>query len=136
VGGFAPRRTGGVVVVIDEPPDLDVARRGDVWSTTGDVLLVVLQVDALESLATVVGAAVVMKPPAAGEPLRVPMGAGQPVAWVKTNLIVTVERAELVRRVACLGSVTLERVAGAVARVLGLERGAPRAGPAAVAGRS
>lgn len=122
--------------MIDEPPALDVARRGDVWATTGGALLVVLQVDALGSLTTVVGAAVVSDQPVAGEPLQVPIGAGEPAAWVKTNVVVTVERAELVRRVARLGSVTLERVVSAVGRVLGVGRPAPIPVAAAVAGRA
>lgn len=119
--------------MIDEPTGLDVARRGDVWATTGGALLLVLQVDALGALTTVVGAAVVTHPPGAGEPLRVPVGVGEPAAWVKTNVLVTVERAELSRRVAHLGSVTLERVGSAVARVLGVGRSTPSPG-LAVAG--
>lgn len=122
--------------MIEEPSGLDVARRGDVWVTNGGTLLVVLQVDALGSLTTVVGAVVVTEPSGVGEPLRVPVGAGEPAAWVKTNVIVTVERAELVRRVGGLGGVTLERVGSAVARVLGVARGTPVPGPAPVAGRA
>ncbi|MEQ8719345.1 MAG: type II toxin-antitoxin system PemK/MazF family toxin [Acidimicrobiales bacterium] len=122
--------------MIDEPAGLDVARRGDVWVTNGGTLLVVLQVDALGPLTTVVGAVVVTEPSGVGEPLRVPVGAGEPAAWVKTNVIVTVERAELVRRIARLGGDTLERVGSAVARVLGVDRRAAVPGPAAVSGRA